>query len=212
MKHIDFYLDFISPYAYLAFEQLPQALEGLSCSVDYRPVLLGAVLKAHGQLGPAEIPAKRGWTYRHVLWLGQAHGIPIEMPASHPYNPLPHLRLAVATGDDGSICRLAAETLFRHVWRGGEEAGDATRLGALTAQLQPKRDVNGDENKALLKRNTDEAVAQGVFGVPCYVVDGRLFWGFDGLAMLRAYLQGDAWFDGPQWTGADQRPSLLRKS
>ncbi|MDZ4356618.1 MAG: 2-hydroxychromene-2-carboxylate isomerase, partial [Variovorax sp.] len=51
-----------------------------------------------------------------------------------------------------------------------------------------------------------------VFGVPCYVVDGRLFWGFDGLAMLRAYLQGAAWFDGPQWTGADQRPSLLRSS
>ena len=212
MKHIDFYLDFISPYAHLAFEQLPEALEGLSVSVAYKPVLLGALLKHHGQLGPAEIPSKRSWTYRHVLWLGQAHGIPIEMPASHPYNPLPHLRLAVATGDDGSINRLAAETLFRHVWRGGEEAGDAARLAALTAQLQPKRDVNGDENKALLKRNTDEAVAQGVFGVPCYVVDGRLFWGFDGLAMLRAYLQGDAWFDGPQWTGADQRPSLLRKS
>lgn len=212
MKHIDFYLDFISPYAHLAFEQLPEALEGLSVSVAYKPVLLGALLKHHGQLGPAEIPSKRSWTYRHVLWLGQAHGIPIEMPASHPYNPLPHLRLAVATGDDGSINRLAAETLFRHVWRGGEEAGDATRLAALTAQLQPRRDVNGDENKALLKRNTDEAVAQGVFGVPCYVVDGRLFWGFDGLAMLRAYLQGDAWFDGPQWTGADQRPSLLRSS
>ncbi|PIF75162.1 2-hydroxychromene-2-carboxylate isomerase [Variovorax sp. 54] len=211
MKHIDFYLDFISPYAHLAFEHLPEALEGLSVSVAYKPVLLGALLKHHGQLGPAEIPSKRSWTYRHVLWLGQAHGIPIEMPASHPYNPLPHLRLAVATGDDGSINRLAAETLFRHVWRGGEEAGDATRLAALTAQLQPKRDVNGDDNKALLKRNTDEAVAQGVFGVPCYVVDGRLFWGFDGLAMLRAYLQGDTWFDGPQWTGADQRPSLLRK-
>ena len=210
MKHIDFYLDFISPYAHLAFEHLPEALEGLSVSVAYKPVLLGALLKHHGQLGPAEIPSKRSWTYRHVLWLGQAHGIPIEMPASHPYNPLPHLRLAVATGDDGSISRLVAETLFRHVWRGGEEAGDATRLAALTAQLQPKRDVNGDDNKALLKRNTDEAVAQGVFGVPCYVVDGRLYRGFDGLAMLRAYLHGEAWFEGPDWDAADQRPLLLR--
>lgn len=84
MKHIDFYLDFISPYAHLAFEHLPQALEGLSCSVAYKPVLLGAILKHHGQLGPAEIPAKRSWTYRHVLWLGHANGIQIEMPASHP--------------------------------------------------------------------------------------------------------------------------------
>ncbi len=63
----------------------------------YKPVLLGALLKQHGQLGPAEIPSKRGWTYRHVLWLGHANGIEIEMPASHPYNPLAHLRLALST-------------------------------------------------------------------------------------------------------------------
>ena len=210
MKHIDFYLDFISPYAHLAFEHLPEALEGLSYSVAYKPVLLGALLKHHGQLGPAEIPAKRAWTYRHVLWLGHANGIHIEMPASHPYNPLPHLRLAVATSDDGSIGRLVAETIFRNVWRGGEEAGDTARLTALAAQLQPKRDMNSDESKSLLKRNTDEALQAGVFGTPAYVVDNRLFWGFDGLAMLRAYLGGDTWFDGPQWAGADQRPSMLR--
>ncbi len=212
MKHIDFYLDFISPYAYLAFEQLPQALEGLSYSVDYRPVLLGAVLKAHGQLGPAEIPAKRGWTYRHVLWLGHQHGIEIAMPASHPYNPLAHLRLALSTSDDGRVSRLVAETVFRHVWRGGLEAADPARLAALTAQLQPRRDAGSDESKALLQRNTADAVALGVFGTPAYAVDGRLFWGFDGLAMLRAYLAGDAWFDGPQWAEADQRPALLRSS
>jgi 2-hydroxychromene-2-carboxylate isomerase len=134
------------------------------------------------------------------------------MPASHPYNPLGHLRLALSTSDDGSISRHVAETLFRHVWRGGEEAGDATRLAALAAQLTPKRDMNGDENKALLKRNTDEALQLGVFGTPTCLVDGRLFWGFDGLAMMGAYLHGDTWFDGPQWTGADQRPSMLRSS
>ena len=212
MKHIDFYLDFISPYAHLAFEHLPQAFEGLSYSVTYKPVLLGALLKQHGQLGPAEIPSKRSWTYRHVLWLGHANGIQIEMPASHPYNPLSHLRLALSTSDDGSISRFVAETIFRHVWRGGEEAGDATRLAALAAQLNPKRAIDSDESKVLLRRNTDEALALGVFGTPACVVDGRLFWGFDGLAMLRAYLAGDAWFDGPEWTGADQRPSLLRSS
>ena len=212
MKHITFYLDFISPYAYLAFEHLPNALEGLSFSVRYRPVLLGALLKHHGQLGPAEIPAKRAWTYRHVLWLGRSHNIPIEMPASHPYNPLPHLRLALAASADGEISRHVAELVFRHVWQGGAEAGDAARLAALAAQLQPKRDANGEAVKAQLKANTDEAIAKGVFGVPTCEVDGRLFWGFDGLAMLRACLQGDAWFAGPDWDAAAQRPSLLRSS
>jgi len=212
MKHITFYLDFISPYAYLAFERLPEALEGLSYSVRYKPVLLGALVRQHGGKAPAEIPPKRQWTYRHVLWLGHANGIEIAMPASHPYNPLAHLRLAMSTSDDGTVSRLAAETIFRDVWRGGEEASDPARLAALAARLQPKRDAGSDESKALLKRNTDEALALGVFGTPAYVVDGRLFWGFDGLAMLRAWLAGDAWFDGPAWAGADQRPSLLRSS
>ena len=74
MKHITFYLDFISPYAYLAFEQLPKALEGLSYSVRYRPVLFAGMLKHYGQLGPAEIAPKRDWTYRQVLWLAHTMG------------------------------------------------------------------------------------------------------------------------------------------
>jgi len=212
MKHLTCHLDFISPYAYLAFEHLPQALEGLSYSVAYRPVLLGALLRHHGQLGPAEIPAKRSWTYRHVLWLGHAHGIPIRMPATHPYNPLPHLRLALATSADGDINRHVAETLFREVWRSGGEPGDPARLAALAAALRPQRDAGGEAVKAQLKANTDAAIARGVFGVPAFEVDDRLFWGFDGLAMLRAYLHGEPWFDGPDWDAADQRPSLLLRS
>ena len=210
MKHIDFYLDFISPYAYLAFEQLPEALEGLSYSVTYKPVLLGAMLRHHGQKGPAEVASKRAWTYRHVLWLGHAHGIPIEMPATHPYNPLPHLRLALSTTHDGAISRHVAETIFRDVWRGGAEAGDAGRLAALASQLTPVRDGGSDAAKAALRANTDEAIARGAFGVPAYGFDGRLFWGFDGLAMLRAAVCQDPWFDGPAWAGADQRPALSR--
>lgn len=212
MKHITFHLDFISPYAYLAFEQLPQALEGLSYSVTYRPVLLGALLKHHGQLGPAEIPAKRAWTYRQVLWLGQAHGIAIELPASHPYNPLPHLRLALATTMDGDINRHVAETIFHDVWQGGGEPVDATRLAALAARLRLQRDAGSEEVKIQLKANTDDAIARGVFGVPTCEVDGRQFWGFDGLAVLRDYLRGNTWFDGPDWEGAPQRPALLRSS
>lgn len=212
MKHIVFHLDFISPYAYLAFEHLPEVLQGLDYNVSYRPLLLGALLKHHGQLGPAEIPAKRAWTYRHVLWLGHAHGIPIEMPASHPYNPLPHLRLALASTTDGDINRYVAETIFRDVWRTGGEAGDAARLEALAARLPLVRDAAGDEVKAQLKANSDEAIAGGVFGVPAFEVNGKLFWGFDGLAMLRACIDGDTWFESPQWTAADQRPSLLRSN
>lgn len=206
MKRITFHFDFISPYAYLAFEKLPEALKGLSYEVAYRPVLFAAFLGHHGQLGPAEIAPKRDWTYRQVLWLAHAHGIPLQLPAAHPFNPLAALRLAVACGRDGLVNRFVAETIFRHVWRAGGDAADAQRLEALRAQLQPARDPASDEVKGELKANTDAAIAQGLFGVPTCEVDGRLFWGFDGLAMLRAYLEGDAWFASGAWEAAAALP------
>ncbi len=206
MKHITVYLDFISPYAWLAFEELPQALMGLSYSVTYKPLLFAALLKHHGQLGPAEIPAKRDWTYRQVQWLARSKGCTLDMPAAHPFNPLGLLRLAIATDPHGHPNRYVCETVFRHVWTGGQDAADATRLAALTQQLAPARDPGDEAVKAQLRAHAEEAIAKGVFGVPSFEVDGRVFWGLDGLPMLRAYLQGDAWFDGPAWDGAKAVP------
>jgi 2-hydroxychromene-2-carboxylate isomerase len=207
MKHISFYFDFISPYSYLAFEKLPEALMGHSYSVSYKPVLFAALLKHHGQLGPAEIPGKREWTYRQVLWLAHTQDIELQLPASHPFNPLALLRLAVACGTQGLPNRYVCKTLFKHVWQGGGEAADGPRLQALTLQLAPPRLADSVEVKAQLKANTDEAIAAGVFGVPTLAVDDRLFWGFDALPMLRDYLAGDAWFAGPQWAAAAQMPA-----
>lgn len=191
LKHITCYLDFISPYAYLAFELLPEALRGVSYSVSYQPVLFAGMLKHHGQLGPAEIAPKRDWMYRQVRWLAHSRGVELQMPVSHPFNPLSLLRLALACSpeaDPAAPNRYVCETIFRHVWRGGAEAVEPTRLQALTEALAPHRDVNSEAVKAQLKRNTDAAIAQGVFGVPTFIVDGQLFWGLDALPMLRAHL------------------------
>lgn len=214
LKHITCYLDFISPYAYLAFEALPHTLEGLSYQLSYKPVLFGAMLKHYGQLGPAEIPPKRDWTYRQVLWLAYRQGVVLQMPASHPFNPLPLLRLALACSPEAEPAapnRYVCETIFRHVWQGGAEAADLARLQTLSRAVAPRRDVNGDDVKTQLKRNTDEAMALGVFGVPAFTVDDKLFWGLDSLPMLRACLQGDAWFDGPDWNAGASVAAGVRR-
>ena len=212
MKHITFYLDFISPYAHLAFERLPQALMGHSYSVTYKPVLFAALLKHHGQLGPAEMPGKREWTYRQVLWLAKEQGIQLQLPASHPFNPLALLRLALACDAQGLPNRYVCETLFRHVWRGGAEASDSERLKVLTQQLEPHRSVDSEEVKAQLKAHTDEAIARGVFGVPTMAVDDKLFWGLDALPMLKQYLDEDAWFAGPDWEAAARVPGAVKRA
>ena len=208
MHHITFHLDFISPYAYLAFERLPEALQGLSVSVAYKPVLLAGLLGHHGQRGPAEIASKRDWTYRQVSWLGHAQGTPLRMPALHPFNPLGLLRLALACGGaNGLPNRYVCETIFRHVWQSGEDAADPARLAALQAQLQPAVAPDDAAVKALLRTHTESAIAEGIFGVPALVVDGRQFWGLDALPMLRAYLEGDAWFSSGAWESAPDRPT-----
>ena len=211
MKEITFYLDFVSPYAWLAFERLPQALEGLSYRLSYRPVLLGALLNAQGNPGPAGIVPKRAWTYRHVSWLGHSLGVGLDMPARHPFHPLPLLRLALECSDDGLINRFVAGSILRHVWQGGADALDPARLDALRALLADQ--LRGDEAaperaKQLLRANTEAAIRGGVFGVPMFEVDGRQFWGLDSLPMLRAYLDGDAWF-AAQWDAAASVPQGL---
>ncbi len=206
MKHITFYFDVISPYAYVAFERLPEALQGVSYCVHYQPVLLAGLLKHHGQLGPAEIEPKRNGTYRQVQWLARQSGIGLYLPAAHPFNPLALLRLAVASSPQGFPNRYTTETLFHHVWLGGQDAEDPQRLQALTDLLKPALDPNGQAVKTLLKAHTEDAIKKGIFGVPTFDVDGKLFFGLDALPMLAAYLKGDVWFDGPAWDAATCTP------
>jgi hypothetical protein len=191
----------------LAFKALPQALEGLSYSVRYQPVFLGGLLKAKQQMGPAEVPMKREWVYRQSQWLAQAHGVRLDLPAVHPFNPLGLLRLAVASDPQGNPNRYVCETLFRHVWEGGQDAADAQRLQALTNELAPARDPGSEAVREQLKAHTDDAIAQGVFGVPSYAVDGKVIWGLDALPMLRDAVAGGAWFSGADWDRAAQLPS-----
>lgn len=214
MKLLQFYFDPVSPYAALAFERLPEALAGLSYEVEYRPVLFAGLLHAVGQKGPAEIAPKRDWTYRQVAWLAYQLQVPLDLPARHPFNPLPLLRLALACqAADRTPNRLVVEKLFHHVWRSaGADANDAARLEALQQELAPVRDPASEEVKQQLREATEQALEQGVFGVPTIAVDGKLFWGLDSLPMLAAYLKGDPWFASGAWESASApRPLVVRR-
>lgn len=218
MKQLTFYFDPISPYAALAFEALPDLLTGHHVEVVYRPILLAALLHALGQKGPAEIEPKRRWTFRQVAWLAHQQGRVLEVPAQHPFNPLPLLRLAWAcaapAGQPGDTPnRWVVEQLFHHVWQGGgADAVAPDRLVALSARLAPAQEATGEAVKQRLRTETEAALALGVFGVPMLELDGRLFWGQDALPMLRAALEGDPWFDSGPWEAAGQpRPGVVRR-
>ena len=201
MTSIDFWFDPVSPYAYLAFERLPEALTGLSYEVAYRPIVLGALLKHWQHKGPAEIEPKRAWTFRQVHWLAHRHGVPMTTPVRHPFNSLALSRLAWAAAPAGRTpSRWVCENVLRHVWRGeGADAEDAERMAALVTRLSPSLDPTGETARAALRASTAEAIDRGMFGVPTIGIGDKLFWGFDSLDMAAALLRGDPWFTSSRW-------------
>jgi 2-hydroxychromene-2-carboxylate isomerase len=185
---------------------------GISHRVVYQPILFGAVLNHHGHMGPAEIPGKREWTYRQVLWQAKQMGIPLDMPLTHPFNPLSLLRLAVASSDDGAPNRYVCETIFRHVWKGGKAADDVERFAKLIEGLAPKRNIQEGQVKNQLKNNTEQAIAKGVFGVPTFAIDDKLFWGLDALPMVRQYVEKAPLFVETDWQSVEAiKPGITRR-
>ena len=178
------YFDFLSPFSYLHW----QKVKGLRAAhaIEPVPVVFGAILAAHGQKGPAEIPGKREFTYRHVLWQARAEGVPLRFPPSHPFNPLPALRACIAAGSSAE----AVDTIFDWIWRDGRAVDSEAAMQPLLARLGIAPEALGDPQvKAALRANTDAAIAAGVFGVPTLQVGEALFWGNDAHAFALAALQ-----------------------
>lgn len=209
MVAADWYFDFISPFAYLQSERLASLAPLIR--VRYRPVLFAGLLEASGTLGPAEIASKRTFTYRFVVWQAAKLAIPIKFPHEHPFNPLPLLRLALACDCDPA----AIHRIFRFVWRDGrlpdlpiEWAELANDLGLPDAQSR----IADPAVKDALRRNTDEAVTRGVFGVPTLAIGDMLFWGLDATEMARDYAAAGGRFTDPEYERVANLPEGVRRS
>ena len=187
MRAATWYFDFVSPFAYICLHRLKELPPAVS--IEYRPVLFAGLLNHWGQKGPAELDPKRRYTYRWCHWWAGSLGIPFRFPAAHPFNPLHHLRLAIACG----LKPEAVRKIFDSIWATGADASDQGRFAALCAELGVTADaLAAPEIKNALKRNTDAAAQTGVFGVPTIEVDGELFWGADSMDFLRAFLTDPA--------------------
>jgi 2-hydroxychromene-2-carboxylate isomerase len=177
--------DVISPFAYLAFPRLRELPSGVELRVV--PVLLAALLDQFGQRGPAEIPSKRRFTYRFVLWRARQLGLPLRMPPAHPFNPLAALRLVIAAGSDTR----AAGTVLQAVFGEGRDLTDPAVIAELGARLgvgDPQSAIADPAVKQRLRENTLWASSRGVFGVPSFVIGEELFWGHDACDMALDYL------------------------
>ena len=187
-RTVTFYFDIISHNAYLAFEQLEQLAERHALNLALQPVVFGAILKHHGQLGPAEIAPKNLWMIRDVLRKASHLGVNINPPACHPFNPLLALRCLMTQPDDGAR-RAMTRTLFRAVWIDSKNVSDADELKEVLTRAGYDADsvlalAAAPDNKKALRAATEAAITASVFGVPSMSFDGQIYWGFDDLPVL----------------------------
>ena len=200
---VSWMFDVVSPFAYLAFHELARLPSDVE--LKFVPVLLAGMLSHFGQKGPAEIPSKRRFTYRFVLWRARQLGLPMRFPPAHPFNPLAALRLVVAAGSD----RRAAAVVLDAVFRDGRDVTDPQVIADLARRLEVAdagRALSDTKVKQQLRDNTDWAISLGVFGVPTLVIGEELFWGHDACGMALDYLGDAGALRGPEMQAVETLP------
>lgn len=209
---LTWYFDYVSPYSYLQLAAYPQLFRRED--VVLRPVLFAGLLRHWGTKGPAEVPAKRVFTARHVLFRARELVVPLRHPTPFPFNPLAALRLTVALGAPVDV----VQAIFDFAWKEGRSPSD--EWPALVAALgiaDPDALVAERDAKRALLANGEAALAAGVFGVPTFVAERAgeapaLFWGLDATPMLLAYLADPALFEDAEMRRIAALPAGAQRS
>lgn len=186
-RNIEFFYDYGSPAAYLAWTQLPNIADRCHSELIYRPMLLGGVFKATGNQSPAQIKAKGDWMGADLRRWAERYSVPY---ISNPYFPiitLSHMRGAIAAQISGpERLKIMNKAMFTAIWVDQKNMNDAAVISEVLriAGLEPNEfmeTISHQEVKNKLIANTEEAVARGVFGAPTMFVNDKLFWGQDRL-------------------------------
>jgi 2-hydroxychromene-2-carboxylate isomerase len=192
---ITFWLDFSSPYSYLASELIDPLAAKYGRKVQWRPIMLGAAFKATGGKLLTDIPLKGEYSLRDFDRSARFYGVPFRFPSKFPQMTLTAARAYYwLHGQDCAKARDFARAIFRALWVDDKDVSDinvvgelATGLGIDCAQLDTA--VANPEIKEKVKQETDAAIAQGMFGAPYFMVDGEPFWGADRLPQIEKWLQ-----------------------
>jgi 2-hydroxychromene-2-carboxylate isomerase len=184
-----FYYDVVCPYAYLASTRIEALAARRGFALELRPMLLGGVFRAIAapQVPAAHLPPeKAALNLADMQRWAALYGVPLQLPAGHPRRTVEAMRLC-HTVDGAERARLM-HALYRAYFVEGRDVADRAVLADL-AGSERVRQIDAPEVKDALRRTTDEAIADGVFGAPAFVVLGddgtrKLYWGQDRLLFL----------------------------
>lgn len=195
MKSFEFFFDFGSPAAYLAWTQVPRLAAETGAQAVYRPMLLGGVFQATGNQSPVSVPAKGRYTFTDFGRFAQRYGVPLNRNPHFPINTLLLMRGAVGlqrTAPDRFIAY--GDAVCRAIWVDSLNLNESAVVAQVLqgAGFDPQAMLalcNDAATKDALKAATQEAVDRGVFGAPTFFVGDQMFWGQDRMDFVKEALQ-----------------------
>ena len=188
MKKIDFYFDFGSPYSYLAHTQIKKFEKETGEKVNYMPVLVGGLHKLAGITAPAFIPLKAKYLIKDCKIWADKYKVKYQFNRYFPIKTVNLMRSALVAEKDNFL-RSFVDKAFNAVWVDSLNMND----DEVFLKFIKNQDLNSDlfslkYNDPVIKneliKRTDDSFAKGIFGVPTFIVNGKLFWGQDRLEFV----------------------------
>lgn len=184
---IEIWFDFGSTYSYLSVMRIEDAAKLQGVRVAWRPFLLGVIFRSMGMnTSPFVLQkAKGAYVWRDMERQCRKYGLRWVQPSSFPRVALLPSRIALVGAEEpwiGAFCRRVMELNFVE----DQDINDAGRVGSLLSELGlPTSDLlhlaQSEAVKGLLREQTEEARARGIFGAPTLFAGEEMFWGNDRL-------------------------------
>jgi 2-hydroxychromene-2-carboxylate isomerase len=192
-RSVDFYFDYGSPTAYLAYTQVPGLAKRTGATVNYKPFLLGGVFQATGNRSPVEIPAKLAYMNADMKWFADRYKVPFERNPHFPLNTLALMRGAIYAQREGFLIPYS-DAVYKATWADGINMNDPKEIGRVLggAGLDVQKIVAATQDPAIkdaLKAATEEAVKRGLFGAPTFFVGEHMHFGQDRLPYVEELLK-----------------------
>ena len=189
-EKIDFYFDFGSPNAYLAYQAIPSIEERLGPVFKLKPALLGGIFKATGNQSPAvtlaNIPAKLDYQRLETQRFITRHGLTkFRFNPHFPVNTLHMMRGAMLAQKLGLFDAYVA-AVYAGMWERELNMGELDIFhrvldeAGLPTQKFITQIADPDVKQSLIDA-TEEAVRRGTFGSPTFFVGNEMFFGKDRL-------------------------------
>ena len=191
-QRVDFYFDYGSPTSYLAYVQLPGVVERTGAVVNFKPILLGGVFQAAGNVSPMTVAAKGKWMQADMTLFAERYKVPFAMNPHFPVNTLNLMRGAMHAQREGFLQQYS-DAMFTAMWAEGRNLGDPAVIASVLASAgmdagQLMAATQDPAVKEALKAATEAAVRRGVFGAPTLFVGDEMFFGQDRVQFVEERL------------------------